>query len=421
MVTKFKIREISDFAFSEEWLGDSMLFVAGPRQCGKTSLAREFLKEKDCPALYYNWDVEKIRRRYRADPDFIIKDVSRLEIEKPYVVLDEIHKLTRWKNILKGLFDENHDLMQIIVTGSARLDLFRRSGDSLVGRYSLVHLFPFSLREWVGTTRQGSLPWLHEESDWNELSAALDSKLADGPRIGEDLSKAYLYFGPFPVPLISGSDRLSRKWHRDYITLLVREDLRDITGLRELDRVAYLIELLPHRIGNPLSLRNLGEDLEANHTTVKNWLYALNKLYLVWPLTPFSAKIHRSMRRDAKWYFLDWTYAGEESAQFENMIATALYRFTMSLNDRGWPELKLHYLRTYDNKEVDFILTRDGKPVLAIEAKLGGSKLPSQLTKLQNIHKSNFPKILVINEPGVFIRKRPGEYILGFDRLLMAL
>lgn len=137
MISRFIKREVSDFAFSDEWLGGSMLFIAGPRQCGKTSLACKFLDEKKCSPLYFNWDVEKIRRKYRDDPDFIIKAASRLEIKKPYVVLDEIHKLTRWKNILKGLFDEFSQTVNIIVTGSARLDLFRRSGDSLAGRWTL--------------------------------------------------------------------------------------------------------------------------------------------------------------------------------------------------------------------------------------------------------------------------------------------
>ena len=136
-----------------------------------------------------------------------------------------------------------------------------------------------------------SFPWLHEEEDWKDPAAAFSKKLSGTSPIFKDIAEAYLKFGPFPAPLISGSMQRSRKWHRDYITLLIREDLRDLSGIRELDRVSHLVELLPARIGSPLSLRSLAGDLEANHSTVKNWLLALQKLYLLWPLRPHSAKI----------------------------------------------------------------------------------------------------------------------------------
>lgn len=421
MVSVFVEREIADFAFSDKWLGGTMLFIAGPRQSGKTSLARRHLKQEGCSALYYNWDIEKVRRRYREDPDFVAKDASRLRMEKPCAVLDEIHKMTRWKNILKGLYDEYHDFINIIVTGSARLDLFRRSGDSLVGRYTMAHLFPFSLREWAGGINKMPASWLHEDSDWKNMARTLDAKLADSPPVSQDLAEAYFRLGPFPAPLISGSEMRSRKWHRDYISLLVREDLRDLSGIRELDRVSHLVELLPGRVGSPLSLRGLGVDLEANHSTVKNWLEALRRLYLVWPLRPYSAKLHRTFRKEPKWYFLDWTFAGNQSSRFENLIASALFRFVTSLNDRGWPEVKLYFCRTYDQKEVDFVLTRKEQPILVIEAKLGDAKFPPQLRSFCRAVGEEPPVLQVVNQPGIFLRKAPGEYVVGYDRLLMAL
>ncbi len=421
MVSKFIEREIADFAFSDEWLGGTMLFIAGPRQCGKTSLARKFLDENGCSSLYYNWDIEKVRKTYRNDPDFFLRESSRLQKKKPYVALDEIHKISRWKDILKGIYDEYQDMINIIVTGSARLDLLRRGGDSLVGRYTMAHLFPFSLREWAGNIKKMPPSWLHENKDWQNMSMTLDVKLAGSNPIKQELAEAYFRLGPFPAPLISGSEKRSRKWHRDYITLLVREDLRDLSAIRELDRVSHLVELLPERVGSPLSLRSLGEDLEANHSTIKNWLEALRRLCLVWPLRPYSGKVHRTFRKEPKWYFLDWTYADRESNRFENMIASALYRFVTSLDDRGWPEIKLHFARTYDKKEVDFVLVRDKKPILAVESKLGQVKFPAQLKKFRQAAGGDFPLIQVVNEPGVFLKKGASEYLVGYDRLLMVL
>jgi len=398
-----------------------MLFIAGPRQCGKTSLARKFLEQKKCSRLYFNWDVERVRRWYRNDPDFIIKEASRHEMKKPYLVIDEIHKITRWKDILKSIFDEHGHLVNIIVTGSARLDLFRRSGDSLVGRYTMANLFPFSLREWGGNIDKMPVSWLHEDKDWQNPAYAVHEKLFNSTRIPEDIAEAYFTFGPFPAPLLSGSIQRSRKWHRDYISLLIREDLRDLSGIRELDRISHLVELLPSRVGSPLSLRKLALDLEANHTTIKNWLQALQRLYLVWPLRPYAGKLQRTIRKEPKWYFLDWTYAASEAGRFENMVATALYRFTVSLNDRGWPEVKLFYLRTYDKKEIDFILVFDNKPILAVEAKLNAEKIPSQMLRLRDIYGENFPVIQVVSQPGILLRKKEGQYIVGYDRLMIIL
>lgn len=421
MLSNFIEREISDFAFSDSWLSDSMLFVAGPRQCGKTSLARKFLSENNCDSLYYNWDNEKIRRTYRHDPDFFLKDASRLNMKMPYVAFDEIHKLSRWKNILKGIYDEFHESIRIIVTGSARLDLLRRGGDSLVGRYTLVHLFPFSLREWSENIGEGLVPWLHEHADWSELNHAFESKLSATQPVAQDLCESYFLFGPFPAPLMSGSERRSRKWHRDYITLLVREDLRDLSAIQELDRISHLIELLPDRVGSPLSLRNLGEDLEANHSTVKNWLEALRRLYLVWSLRPYSRKLQRTVRKEQKWYFLDWTYAGNKASRFENMVATSLYRFVTSIDDRGWPRVELYFVRTYDRKEIDFVLTLEDEPILAVECKLGRRRFPDQLRRFRSLWKKDFPVVQVVNEPGILVRKGGMEYVVGYDRFLMLL
>jgi len=128
----------------------------------------------------------------------------------------------------------------------------------------------------------------------------------------------------------------------------------------------------------------------------------------------------RTLRKEAKWYFMDWTYSSGEGSRFENMIASSLYRFVTSLEDRGWPEVKLYFMKTYDKKEVDFVLTLDEKPILAIETKLGGAKFPSQLRKLRHNIGRNFPLLKVTSEPGVFVRKGHGEYIVGYDRLLMA-
>jgi uncharacterized protein len=420
MVTEFIPREIEDFAFSSDWLGEGMLFIAGPRQCGKTYLARKFLDRQGCGALYFNWDAEGIRRRYRRNPDFFAEEASRIPQEKPWLVLDEIHKASRWRGIVKGLYDQYGRDLRIVVTGSARLDLLRRGGDSLIGRYALVHLFPFSLREWAGVDPSRYPAWLHEEKDWVEPAESLERKLHSYVRVAEDAADAYLRFGPFPVPLLASSEHKSRKWHKDYLSLLVRDDLRELSAVRELDRVEHLVELLPSRVGSPLSLRSLGEDLEANHSTVRNWLEMLRRLYMVWPVSPYARKMQRAFRRDHKWYFLDWTYAADEGGRFENMIATELYRFVTSLDDRGWPDVTLCFVKTYDGKEIDFVLVYEGVPILAVECKLGQGTISPHLRRFREMSGGAFPILQVVGKPGVFFRKREAEYLVGYDRFMVA-
>ncbi len=420
METKFIPREIEDFAFSGDWLGEGMLFIAGPRQCGKTYLARKFLDRQGCGHLYFNWDAEGVRRRYRRNPDFFAEEASRIPQEKPWLVLDEIHKASRWRGMVKGLYDQYGRDLRIVVTGSARLDLLRRGGDSLIGRYTLAHLFPFSLREWAGVDPSRYPAWLHEEKDWLQPAESLERKLHGYVRVPEDAADAYLRFGPFPVPLLASSEHKSRKWHKDYLSLLVRDDLRELSAVRELDRVEHLVELLPSKVGSPLSLRSLGEDLEANHSTVRNWLEMLRRLYMVWPVPPYARKMQRAFRRDHKWYFLDWTYAEGEGGRFENMIATELYRFVTSLDDRGWPDVNLCFVKTYDGKEIDFVLVHEGAPILAVECKLGREVVSPNLRRFREMSGVAFPILQVVGKPGVFLRKQEGEYLVGYDRFMVA-
>ncbi|MDY6855571.1 MAG: AAA family ATPase, partial [Thermodesulfobacteriota bacterium] len=254
-------------------------------------------------------DAERLRRTYRNDPDFIIKKASQLEIKKPHVFTDQIHKTIKWKDILKGVFNEFRQAVNIIVTGSARLDLFKRSKDSLIRCYIHVNLFPFSLKEWSGDIDNITAPWLHERKDWENLADALFTKVFNTTRIPEDITKVYFTFGHFPIPLLSSSIQRSQKWYRDYILLLIRKDLRDLSGIRELDRISHLVELLLPQLGSQFSLRNLAQNPKANHTTLKNWFHILQRLYLIWPLQPHAGKLKRTIRKKPKWYFLDWTYA----------------------------------------------------------------------------------------------------------------
>ena len=212
------------------------------------------------------------------------------------------------------------------------------------------------------------------------LTGALQAAVSDPT--GPDTIEAFAglwRFGPFPEPFLKQNDRFCRKWHEDYRSLLVRQDLRHISRLVELDKIETLLLILPPRIMAPLSMANLSGELEVAHTTVKSWLEHLKRLYLIFAVTPWSRKIPRGIRKEKKWYFVDWYYAPEGPARLENMMAAYLYRTCLALTDMGYGSYRLHFVRTLDKKEIDFIVTRDNQPLLAVEVKSSNAQLSRTL------------------------------------------
>lgn len=370
-------RIVESYAFDDKLVGRHMVFLAGPRQVGKSMLAKNRLKNLGCQALYFNWDDIATRQGYRTDSRFFESPARSSGIKDPWIVFDEIHKRNHWRDILKGIYDLFGDEFRFLITGSARLDLFRRSGDSLIGRYNLFHLFPLNIKEVIGAILSSCFL---SESDPQRLLTAFEKQITEP--ISAQISEAYSLLrrhGPFPEPFLQQNDRFSRKWHQDYLTLVVRQDLKDLTRVGELDKVEHLVDLLPLRVMSPLSMANLGRELEAAHTTVKNWLEQLKRLYLIFSIDPWNRKVSRGLKKEKKWYFLDWYYLPDGPARLENMAATYLYRACQALTDMGYGQYELFYLRTLDKKEIDFIVTVDRRPVLAVEVKSGDMKLSPTL------------------------------------------
>ena len=293
-------RYLPNWSLENEILSPKMIFIAGPRQSGKTTLIETFLGNNGCSDLYYNWDTPNVRERYRQDPTFFESSAraNRPTSGQTWVGFDEIHKRSKWKDLLKGYFDQFRNEFRFTVTGSARLDLFRHSGDALVGRYFLFHLFPFSYTEMGGREYSKLEPWhaLLDKANWSDI---FERTLAISP-LPDDLWTMLYDFGPFPEPLIKGDEAFSNLWHQDYISLYLREELRDLTRISDIDGVESLVRILPKRIGNILSLNSLKEDLQVSHGTVKGWLESLRKLYLIFSLSPWQPKIHKAIKKEKK-------------------------------------------------------------------------------------------------------------------------
>jgi uncharacterized protein len=413
-------RSIENYAFDESLTGRHMVFLAGPRQVGKTLLAKTWLKKKECSPLYYNWDDVSTRRTYLENSRFFESPARALGIKDPWIVFDEIHKRNRWRDILKGAFDLFGNEFRFLITGSARLDLFRRSGDSLVGRYNLFHMLPLNIGE---ITHRHPEPGFLGEKDPHKLIRRFEKEISqtvtrETAEAFQDLSR----LGPFPEPFLRQNDRFSRKWHQDYWSLVIRQDLKDISKVEELDKVESLLLLMPPRIMSPLSMANLARDLEVSHTTVKRWLEQLRRLYLLFPVSPWTRKISRGLKRENKWYFFDWYYAPEGPARLENMAAACLHRACLAMTDMGYGNYRLHYVRTLDKQELDFVISLDNQPVAAVEVKTGEMTVANTLKNRAKWFPKSFTLgIQIVNKREVLEKHPDNTWVISAERLLAIL
>ncbi len=311
-----------------------MVFVAGPRQVGKTTLARSLPGAK---AGYLSWDVPADRER-----------ILRGELPPGRLwAFDEIHKYRTWRRFLKGLYDARPRGQRILVTGSARLDFYRFGGDSLQGRYHLLRLHPLSVAE-LGVTSPGGL---------------------------EDL----LALGGFPEPFFGGSATESRRWSREDRQRLVSEEVSSLERVQDLGALETLMLRLPELVGSPLSLNALREDLQVSHRTVAGWVAILERLYAVFRLPPFGAPRIRAVKKEQKHYHFDWTLVPGEGPRFENLVASHLLKLCHHLEDSEGHAVALHYLRDRDGREVDFLVTVGRKPWFAVEVKLSETRVDPAL------------------------------------------
>jgi predicted AAA+ superfamily ATPase len=371
----------------------SMVLLAGPRQCGKTTLARQ-LSEVFVNRLYFNWDIAADKRRLIENPCFF-QELVRKDESRPLVILDEIHKYKDWKNYLKGLYDGFHAEFLFLVSGSGRLDLYRKGGDSLAGRYYMLHLWPLTLAElhpaavsFDDFRRDPARP----HTDRNAIIQCTWDRLAR--------------FSGFPEPYVAARDTTYRRWASAYHRQLIREDVRDLTDVKHVDDLEILFALLPSKVGAPLSIPSLATDLKVSYNTVKSWLAIFERFYLTFSLQPWTPKIARAIHKERKTYLFDYAGIEDPAAKFENMVALELFRAVSNWNDMGWGGFELHYLRTKDGHEVDFLVSENRKPMFLVEAKLGDHTPAANLRRFQQA--LGVPGIQLVDRGDGFKREASG-------------
>ncbi|MCP5003231.1 MAG: ATP-binding protein, partial [Planctomycetes bacterium] len=329
-------------------LGDlkrKMVFIGGPRQCGKTTCAKELMRvypyKEGRNGAYFNWDDDEDRLRII---DKLWGDSTEI------VIFDELHKFRRWKSWIKGVYDTSEPKYKFLVTGSARLDVYRRGGDSLMGRYHYWRLHPFTL-----------------------------SEIPHGIRSHEAL-KRLTTVGGFPEPFLDGNEREARRWRKERFERIIKDDIRDLEPVRSIQDMSLFADLLRTRVGGLVVLNNLATELQVSPKTLKNWLDIFERMYLVFRVRPFTKNISRAVMKPPKVYFFDNSdVIGDEGARFENLVATTLLKRIHYLEDYEGFRYELCFVRDKEGREVDFAIVKEGRIVELIEVKYSKTEISKPL------------------------------------------
>lgn len=330
-----------------------MVFIGGPRQVGKTYLSKQFINDEK---NYFNWDFIEDR-----------KTIMKEEINPNYktVVFDEIHKYKFWRRLVKGLYDKFAPRLQIIVTGSAQLDHFRKGGDSLVGRYHYLRLHPLSVNEIT-----------------NNPSA-------------KDVSDL-LKFGGFPEPFIKKKKNFHNRWTMARVNRVVTQDLKDLEAVKEISLVELLAQNLQSRVGSPLSIKSFQEDLSVSPTTIERWVQILEKLYYCYRISPYGPPKIKAVKKTQKLYLWDWSEVESDGARFENLVASQLLKFCHYQEDVLGLKTELRYFKdVVTEKEIDFIVLEKGRPIFAVECKTGDREISYAFVK--NGHRLKIPALYQVH------------------------
>jgi uncharacterized protein len=349
---------------------EQMVFLSGPRQAGKTTTARHISSSYN--GIYLNWDLVEDRVKILSPPQNLLSSLNLqvASIQNPLIIFDEIHKYPHWKNYLKGFYDYTYwnGKIAILVTGSARLDIYKKGSDSLMGRYFPYRIHPLSVRE---VTIQPP-------------NTNLEVPIQNPVKPPHDLYECLWKFGGFPEPFLRQSSRFHNRWTQLRFQQLFREDIRDLSSIRELDQMEVLAHTLQQQTGQLLNYSSLSKKIRVSDQTIRRWMSVLDSFFFCFKLSPWSKNIPRSLLKDPKVYLWDWSIIRDEGSRFENFVASHLLKACHFWTDIGIGQYDLFFLRTKDGKEADFLITQDSKPWILVEAKFSNSKTLSK--NLQYFH-----------------------------------
>jgi len=356
-----------------------MIFLSGPRQAGKTTVSL-MVKEFTSRFSYLNWDNIDHRKIILEGVEAVAyySGLNILAKEIPIVVFDEIHKYGKWKTFLKGFFDTYKEKVRIIVLGSSRMDIYKKGGDSLMGRYFPYRLHQLSLAEL-------ERPDLTEE----KINKPLDN--------GKNNLKKLLINGGFPEPFIKDNPRFLNRWKRLRQEKLLEEDIRDLSRIQEIGQIEILAEILKHQVGQLTNYSKIAKKINTSPDTIRRWIKTLQSFYYCFTIQPWSANIPRSLIKQPKIYLWDWTDIDEQGKRVENLIALHLLKAVHFWTDYGFGQYDLWFIRDKEKREVDFLISKNKKPWFMVEAKLSEGSLSKNLIHFQKKIKARHAFQVVFN------------------------
>jgi predicted AAA+ superfamily ATPase len=315
-----------------EDLQKKLVILSGPRQCGKTYLAKNLISSD---IQYLNFDV------YRDHVQIMKREWNR---QPKFLILDEIHKMKKWKQWLKGIVDDTQEKQKILVTGSAKVNTFKKMGDSLAGRYFAYRMYPLDVKEVLADKQ-------------NKLSP-------------ETILDRLLEMSGFPEPFLSGKKSFYNKWQQTHLDVILKQDILETESVRNIKQLEALMYLLPSRVGSILSYNSLREDLHTDDKSIRRWVDILETSFAVFRIYPFSPKGAGNITKKApKIYYFDIARIDNLAARLENLVALSLLKEIHYRQDCLGQIYDLHFIRNKQQREVDFLITKNRKPITLIEVK----------------------------------------------------
>lgn len=361
-----------------------MLFLTGPRQVGKTTVSKN-AQQLSKKFIYLNWDDEDHRKILLQGPAKIIEQASMNTMSdvKPIIAFDEIHKRPDWKNFLKGFYDSYANDLHIIVTGSSRLDIYKQGGDSLMGRYFPYRMHPLTVGECLRTNLQ-------------------KTEISEPSQLDETVFKVLYEFGGFPNPFIKRDNKFSIRWQRLRKQQLLREDIRDVNVIQDLNRLQILMDILQSQAALQINYSNLAKLTRVSADTISRWFEILESFYFCYRIRPWTRNITRSLIKEPKIYLWDWSVISNPGRKAENFIANHLLKSVHFWTDCGFGNYELYYIRTKDKEEIDFLVTKNDQPWFLLEVKQSNhKKISPHLEKFQEQSGAEHAFQVVIDMPYV--------------------
>ncbi len=338
-----------------------MIFISGPRQVGKTTVSKSIKKS----AHYFDWDDKDDRINIIRGQKYVAREIG--EKANQTIIFDELHKYDDWKNFIKGFFDKYTDLgWKIIVTGSSKLDTYRKGGDSLAGRYFHYQMHPLSIAELVYTGYSNTI-------------------IKKPEKISDSAWEALIEFGGFPEPFLKGTKKFHRQWIRTRQNQLFQEEIRSLGGAYDVAKVEVLAELINFNAANSLNYTSYANSVRASVESIQRWIILLEQLSYCFRLRPWTKNISRSIKKEPKIFLIDWSQIDDIGKRNENFIASSLLKAIQGWNDLGLGEFTLNFIRTKEKREVDFVISKDKKPWILVEAKTSETGINNNLEYFQNM------------------------------------